>query len=933
MKKHSVKGLFLLAALLFIAACGAGGVFSNDQSGTVATGTGTGTGTGTAVSVKATLSGSASGTLTKPTSKPDSSGTGTFHSPMAGGTIKVINSKGVVIGTGTIAADGSYTVAVDKGSNYIIKAVNGNVCLKSIVEVADGDKTVTVDPTSSAIVKVLSKKLGKDKLGDEGEDVSSVVGSTDVSAIVVAIKNSGTLKTIAEAIQNDIAANADYSSTTVTVGVVSTAGNGDANTLAITITITITIVVNGQAVTAPGAPTGVTATAGDGQAAVNWTAVTGATSYNLYYSTTSGVAGIKINGITTGTSYTLTGLTNGVKYYLTVTASKSGTESVGSAQISATPLATAPGAPTGVNAAAGSGQVTISWTGAKGATSYNVYYRTTSGVTIANGTKVTGVASGGTITGLANGTTYYFIVTAVNVSGEIASNEITATPQVLAPAAPTGFSVTAGAPFTLHWNWDPGVTSFNIYYKDTPGVTIATGTKVPVYTNGVSLYLPGTTLYFVVTAVTGGAESAVSNEISATQPANAPSLGASGGNGQIVLSWSAMPNAVSYNLYWRNTAGVRPDLGTKIPGITGTTYTHTGLTNGKTYYYILEAVFSAGNSSPSQEISCSLLNGWITKAPMLNIHHAFDVVSVNGIVYVLGGYTANSLVMDNVEAYEPATDIWTAKAPMPTANANFGVEVVNGIIYVIGGCANGCGTITNAVHAYDPATNTWNAKAPMPTARQGLIVSQVNGLIYAIGGIGANNGAAQVIEVYNPAADVWSTITPTGAWHNVVMGHVLSSGNKIFIGDGNSGDVVVFDASTNAIYLVPRFGSLPVAPALYSSGNQIFALASGGAIAQLDQVNKTWIDLVTPPVPRGGMVAAVYNNYFYSIGGYTNAAPGVMTTTVEVYDPYFKFWSAKPSLLTSRLIEKALVINGMIYTFGGYDYVAATYVKTVEAYQ
>jgi Tol biopolymer transport system component len=88
-----------------------------------------------------------------------------------------------------------------------------------------------------------------------------------------------------------------------------------------------------------------------------------------------------------------------------------------------------PSASTGVEATASDGQVTISWGAVSGATSYNIYYSTTSGVTKTTGTKITGVTSPYTHTGLTNGMTYYYFVTAVNSSGEsVESAHVSATP-------------------------------------------------------------------------------------------------------------------------------------------------------------------------------------------------------------------------------------------------------------------------------------------------------------------------------------------------------------------------------------------------------------------------------------------------------------------------------------------------------------------------
>ncbi len=77
-----------------------------------------------------------------------------------------------------------------------------------------------------------------------------------------------------------------------------------------------------------------------------------------------------------------------------------------------------PPVPAGISTAAGNGQVTISWDPVSGATSYNIYWATTSGFTKVDGTKITNATAPYTQTGLTNGTTYYYVITAVNECGE-----------------------------------------------------------------------------------------------------------------------------------------------------------------------------------------------------------------------------------------------------------------------------------------------------------------------------------------------------------------------------------------------------------------------------------------------------------------------------------------------------------------------------------
>ncbi|MBP1654714.1 MAG: hypothetical protein H6Q28_1270, partial [Bacteroidetes bacterium] len=93
-----------------------------------------------------------------------------------------------------------------------------------------------------------------------------------------------------------------------------------------------------------------------------------------------------------------------------------------------------PAAPTGIAAVAGDAKVTLTWNAASGATSYNVYWATATGVGKGTGTRIANVSSPHVHQGLANGTTYYYVVTAGNASGESdASQEVSSRPQLLHP--------------------------------------------------------------------------------------------------------------------------------------------------------------------------------------------------------------------------------------------------------------------------------------------------------------------------------------------------------------------------------------------------------------------------------------------------------------------------------------------------------------------
>lgn len=91
-----------------------------------------------------------------------------------------------------------------------------------------------------------------------------------------------------------------------------------------------------------------------------------------------------------------------------------------------------PTAPSEVVVTPGNGQVSVSWKGVADATSYNLYWATSAGVTPGSAAKKTGVTSPCVLTGFTNWTMYYFVMTALNAHGESAvSNETSAIPIAL----------------------------------------------------------------------------------------------------------------------------------------------------------------------------------------------------------------------------------------------------------------------------------------------------------------------------------------------------------------------------------------------------------------------------------------------------------------------------------------------------------------------
>ena len=85
-------------------------------------------------------------------------------------------------------------------------------------------------------------------------------------------------------------------------------------------------------------------------------------------------------------------------------------------------------------------------------------------------------------------------------------------------------------------------------------------------------------------------------------------LSAVAGNAQVVLNWSAASCATSYNVKRATVSGGA--YTTIAASIISTSYTDTGLTNGDTYYYVVSAVNTAGESALSPEASATPVSAY-----------------------------------------------------------------------------------------------------------------------------------------------------------------------------------------------------------------------------------------------------------------------------------------------------------------------------------
>lgn len=368
----------------------------------------------------------------------------------------------------------------------------------------------------------------------------------------------------------------------------------------------------------PAIPTGLTATPGNTQISLSWSAVAGATGYRLFRSTISGIQGDQISS-GASTTFLNTGLINGTAYFYRVASTNANGSSEASAPVSATPVAPAPppppppppAIPTGLAATPGNAQVSLLWNAVSGATGYTLFRSTvqgTQGAAVLSNANVTSFVN----TGLINGTTYFYSVAALNANGSSnPSAQVSAKPAAPpVPPAPTGLTATPGnAEVTLNWTAATGALSYNIYRSTTTNaqgdIPIMTGVNALTFKD--AGLVNNTTYFYKVSAVNADGPSAKSNEASAKPvlpPAPAAPTGfvATPGNAQVTLTWIAAPTATSYNVYRGTTPNGQGDV-PLAAGLTVLTYLDTTAVNGTTYFYKVAGVNPTGIGTRTAAVS------------------------------------------------------------------------------------------------------------------------------------------------------------------------------------------------------------------------------------------------------------------------------------------------------------------------------------------
>lgn len=293
---------------------------------------------------------------------------------------------------------------------------------------------------------------------------------------------------------------------------------------------------------------------------------------------------------------------------------------------------------------------------------------------------------------------------------------------------------------------------------------------------------------------------------------------------------------------------------------------------------VIAIMVAFGNARVEGTAGPTLAGSWRSGEPMPPPRTEVTAGSLDGVMYVIGGFRSAGGNSDVVEAYDIASDTWSTKAPLPQRLDHAGVAAVAGKVYVVGGYANFAqGQISPTTYEYDPNSDQWTTRAPMPLARAAAATVELSGVLYVLGGVGQQ---ATVPLAFAPAANSWSQLAPMSAEREHLTASVADG--KVYVIGGRQN--VTQNVATNEAY---------------------------------DPATNTWQPLAPMPAARGGLASDTLLGRVHVVGGEDLWLGGSTFSEQEVYEPATDSWLKAPSLPTARHGLAAKAANSQLYVIGG----------------
>ncbi|MCL2186687.1 MAG: fibronectin type III domain-containing protein [Treponema sp.] len=337
---------------------------------------------------------------------------------------------------------------------------------------------------------------------------------------------------------------------------------------------------------------------------VNWTAVQGAESYEIYISETQTPPETPIKTVF-GTTTVLSGLINKTVYYIWIKAVNSEASSEFSARACGIPWSSyeVPAIPKRPVIIPGINQLTVIWEDTGGALTYEVYINKTPDIpsTPTISTSELNIL----LENLEDNIIYYIWIRAVNNRGKSNPSEPEAGTTKIptsAPSTPICPSLFSGnKTLTVSWQTVELASAYEVWYGTSNDTSQAkkfgNDTKETVIV--ITGLENGSTYYVWIKAKNLIGTSSFSPVASAKLIDNVGTVSLIAGNEQLIVNWTYVAGADQYEIFY-NTKAIIPEK----PALTvsSTTATFSNLTNGTTYYIWVRAI-NANGSITSESVS------------------------------------------------------------------------------------------------------------------------------------------------------------------------------------------------------------------------------------------------------------------------------------------------------------------------------------------
>ncbi|KAK5981656.1 Kelch like family member 18 [Trichostrongylus colubriformis] len=220
------------------------------------------------------------------------------------------------------------------------------------------------------------------------------------------------------------------------------------------------------------------------------------------------------------------------------------------------------------------------------------------------------------------------------------------------------------------------------------------------------------------------------------------------------------------------------------------------------------------------------------------------------------------------------------------------------VLYVVGGYCNG--KALDALDRLDPgeASPVWQTVAHLSKRRDGVVVAALDNLLYAVGGCDGEYYLS-FNERFDPSTGRWTShVAPTSTCRE-------------------------------------KFGLITLDDLLYAVGG-LHDNNSVDIVERYDPRRNEWVYVAPMATRRHELSVSVFDGCLYAIGGFDGHSsldvverldPRVgkweflrpMLTKPEKYNPLTNEWTSVAQIKTKREGLGLAVVNGKLYTLGGYD--------------